>query len=209
MTEWLDRLAADLVHVESEVRAALLAVARRRPHPRLHGPFGQFLISQHEARTLLRAAMPAPIAATRQRDPHARMLLALQLFGQHLLTLNNAPPHRSIRTPAVGAAVVLLDELREWVRVAQWREATRRARVAWPVPVPVTGIIGPATRTNPERLFDATHLPSAAAGGLHHPAAAMRYVDQLRADQLTLPLPDPAAVVDLRQLPLQLHARAA
>ena len=148
--------------------------------------------------------MPAPIAATRLRAPHARMIAALHLFAAHLTALNDP-----IRSPgaALAAAADLAAELLAWRRVAGWLEACRTARVRWPVPpqLAISPILRPETAGNPE------HLPNTAAGQRHHPAAGLRAVHQLRQQQAELDLAPPpsAELVDLRQLPLPLHRAAA
>jgi hypothetical protein len=207
MITWLDRVAADLLHLEADLRTALRAMSRGGPqHHRTLGAgrvdYRTITIGANEARTLLRGAMPVPIGSTRLREPHARMMAALSQFSAHMVALNDP-----IRPPdaALAAAAALVEELTRWQKLARWMQATRRAKVKWPAPrLPVTAIM---QRQTAEQAFS---LPNAAAGELHHPAAAMRFVQQLRAEQAELDLAPPtsAEVVDLRQLPLPLHKEA-
>ncbi len=114
-------------------------------------------ISANEARTLLRAALPLPISATRLREPHARLLAALHLFTGHLLSLNDpvtAPDH------AAGAAITLMDELRAWTATARWHQACRAAGVRWPPPAAIRAITRHQTARDPEHA--ANTLPGLA-----------------------------------------------
>ncbi len=203
MTAWLDRVAADLLHVEHDIRTALRAMARGGPqqHTTRGGRGWRTLtIGANEARTLLRGAMPAPIVTTRLREPHARMVAALSQFSAHLVALNdpNRPPDA-----ALAAAAALIEELTRWQKLARWMQACRRAKVKWPAPrLPVTAIMRQQTA---EQAFP----PNAAAGELHHPTAPLRFVQQLRQlrteqAELDLAPPPSAEVVDLRQLRLDL-----
>ena len=206
MNEWLDRLAADLVHIEGELRIALRAIARGgRQHQRtqMAGIMPGITISPVEARTLVRGAMPAPIASSRLRQPHARMVVALQLFGAHLVALNS-PTHP--RAAAIAAAADLVDALQDWMRRAAWMEASRRTKTRWPLPI--TAILRPDIPSPAEQRWN-IDLPSAAMGNLHHPAAGLRSIR--RATEPDLFAPRPAeAVTDWRQLALDLPpARAA
>lgn len=208
MSEWLDRLAADLLYVEGELRAALLAIRRgRAPHPRtrMAGPganpaafagLPSITIHPNEARTLIRGAMPAPIAGSRLRRPHARMVAALHIFGQHLLALNS-PTHP--RGAALAAAADLADALAAWQHAARWQDATTRAGSSWQFPI--TAIIGRPTHPPAAQTWN-IDLPNAAAGRLNHPGAALREVYRRRASP---DLSTPAEPADLRQLPLPLH----
>ena len=198
MTAWLDRIAADLLHLEQDLRTTLRTVSRGgRPPPRAR--WDRLEISTAEARTLLRGAMPAPIAATRLREPHARLVAALSVLQGHLLTLND-PWVRNRPGAALAAACSVMDELRRWIGIVRWTSAAQQAGVRWPVPQAITAIMQPQTGQARE------HLPNAAAGQLHHPAAAIRQVHQLRTEQLALELELPASadVVELRQLRLKL-----
>ena len=136
---WIDRTAADLLDLEAELRPLLRRLAynaadrRSGEHavetaaaPRAHR---SVTISATQARTLLRAAMPVPVAATHLRQPHARMLAAMQLFSAHLLSLND-PATAPAAAAAAGAA--LLAELRTWLEEARWHQACRAAGVRWP-----------------------------------------------------------------------------
>lgn len=203
MSAWLDRLAADLLHVEGELRAALLAIERGRPHPRLSGPLRRILISREEARTMVRGAMPAPIAATRLRQPQARMVVALQRFGAHLIALNS-PLHP--RAAAVAAAADLVDALQDWMHRARWMEASRRAGTRWPVPI--SAIMRRDTPDLAERRWN-IDLPSAAMGLLHHPSAAIRSIRRPTDRDLFSPR-HLGTETDARQLHLDLQpSRAA
>ena len=200
MNAWLDRLTADLLHLETDLRLALVALRRGQPHPRLSKlTWDRIDIRAHEARTLIRGAMPVPIALSTLRGQHARMTAALGLFSQHLVAMND--PHPTTAEAAIAAAAALLTELHEWHRRAEWTRATRAAGVRWPVPrLPIRAVIG---------LQAPEHGGNKQAGDLDHPAAGLRLIRQLAADrqlQLDLALPAPAELVDLRQLRLQLVA---
>ena len=205
MTAWLDRIAADLLDIEQDLRTTLRDISRgRRTERELNDHYGSLRISFTEARTLLRGTMPSPIALTRLRGQHARLVAALSVLNGHLLMMND-PWHRNRTDAALDAACSVLDELREWVRITRWNAGTRRARIRWGAPVSKTSIM--RLQSPPET----EQLPNAYAGSLHHPSAGIRFVRQLanaRAEQLALDLALPlsADVVDLRQLRLHLVA---
>lgn len=205
MTEWLDRLAADLVHIEGELRSALRAIARggrQHQRSRMAGIMPGITISPVEARTLIRGAMPAPIASSRLREPHARMVVALQLFGAHLVALNS-PVHP--RGAAVAAAADLVEALQDWIHRTRWMEASRRSKTRWPVSINTA--VRPDTPAPAEQRWN-IDLPSAAMGQLHHPSAALRSIR--RAAEPDLFAPSPAEpVTDWRQLALDLPSSRA
>ena len=207
-TAWLDRIAADLLHLEQDLRATLRSLARGGSPDRAAG-WNRLTITPAEARTLLRGAMPAPITATRQRTPHARLVAAMSILSGHLLALND-PTHQP--EAAISAAVQLTDELRRWVYVAHWSAACRRAgiRLRLPARVAVTAVMRPDAGSGPE------HLPNPHAGEAQHRQDGTgarplpHQLRELRAEQLALDLdPAPGAdVIDLRQLRLQLSPPA-
>lgn len=188
--------------MEGELRAALLAIRRgRTPHPRtrMAGVVPGITVAPNEARTLLRAAMPAPVAGSRLRRPHARMAAALHTFGQHLLALNS-PQHP--RGAALAAAADLQAALSEWQHAARWQDATTRAGAAWPVPIRT--LTGLPPRPPAAQVWN-IDLPNAAAGLLHHPTAGIRMVRRPAPD-LPAAHPEPT---DLRQLSLPLERSSA
>ena len=205
MTAWLDRIAADLLHVEQDLRTTLRSLSRGGAPARLAG-WNRLVITPAEARTLLRGAMPAPIATTRLRTPHARLVAAMSVLSGHLVALND-PLHRP--EAAIGAAVQLADELKRWTYVARWGAACRLARVRLRVP----GEPAVTTVMQPGSAADREQLPNAWAGEAQlrtdSPAARPlpHQLRQLRAEQLALDLAPPAPgaeVIDLRQMRLQL-----
>lgn len=125
---WLDRVAAELLDVEHDVRLALRSQSRggaAEQHTRAaRAGWRRLVLSAHEARALLRGAMPAAVSRSGLREPHARMTVALQAFGDHLVTLNE--PERPL-DGALSAAAALSDELARWQRVARWLQASRVA----------------------------------------------------------------------------------
>ena len=199
---WLDRIAADLLHVEQDIRRTLRNISRGEPSPRQIG-WRDLRITVPEARTLLHGTMPAPIAGSRLRRQHGRLVAALAILSGHLVALNDP-----LRRPeaAIGAACSLMDELRAWIEAVRWQAAARRAGVKWPAPVAIR-----ATMRLPAAA-DAEHLPNTAAGELHlqqHAPGARplpHQLRQLRQEQLALDLapPAPAQVIDLRQMRLAL-----
>ncbi len=197
MTAWLDRIAADLLHVEQDLRTTLRSISRGGKPPRL-ASWNRLEITTFEARTLLRGVMPAPIAVSRLRRQHGRLVAALSVFSGHMLALNDP-----MRRPdeALAAACSMVDELRSWIATVRWQAAARKAGVKWPVPADVRALmqLSPAPA--------AEHLPNIQAGQLHHPAAPIRAVQQLRAEQLALDLApaSSAEVIDLRQLRLAIE----
>ena len=149
---WIEALAADLLDVEAELRPLIRALHQHHDSnttgpvqgTTTHARYGRTIsISANEARTLLRAAMPLPISSTRLRQPHARMLAALQLFTGHLLTLND-PLAAPDTAAAAGAS--LLAELRTWIATARWHQACRAAGIRWPQNQPEPRAVSPITR---------------------------------------------------------------
>jgi len=163
---WIERLASDLLDLDAELRpllrrvttsnhgrtAGALSVATARGS---HG-YQSVTIAANEARTLLRAAMPIPIGSTRLRQPHARMLAALQLFTAHLLSLND---ETTAPDQAAVAGVALAAELRAWLAEARWHQACRAAGVRWKA---VSIISLPRQQTAPEREQEVNTLATMA-----------------------------------------------
>jgi hypothetical protein len=137
---WIDRLAADLLDAEHAVRRALrenVTLHKNLPPMRAYRVATKFggrpgaqtvTMTRAEARALLRAAMPAPVAVAKPlRAPHARMTAALSLFHAQLLLLNDA-----LADPgqAAAAALALRAELDGWIAATRWRQATAKAGTA-------------------------------------------------------------------------------
>jgi hypothetical protein len=97
--------------------------------------------------------MPQPVSASRLRKPHARALAALSLFSAHLVGLNDAA---SRPDAAISAACALAEELRAWIALARWKQATTAARASWPMPI--TEIMRQST--SPKSAQDGNTLPS-------------------------------------------------
>ncbi len=203
MTTWLDRVAADLLHVEHDLRVTLRSISRGGSPVRMR-PGRQWVeLRVGEVRTLLRGVLPAPIAGSRMREPHGRLVAALSIFQGHLVALND-PLQRP--EAAIAAACQLLEELRRWAYVARWSAACRVAHVRMPVP------IIPLVRR--QTLPAGEHLPNAWAGARELAARGGRQpplphqLRALRAEQAELELVAPvsAELVDLRQMRLELDA---
>lgn len=136
------RLRNDILEAEAELRPLV-----RRIHydptakwPQRTAPlstrFGNDItISAHEARTLLRAAIPVPMTTKARHQQHAALLAALATFAAELhgLTIRQAGDS------AIAAGLDLSEALSEWVRIMRWTNATNAAGLRWTVP--------PATQT--------------------------------------------------------------
>lgn len=203
---WIDQLAADLLDLDAELRPLLRAMAydaaaqapgrARVSTAAAAADWRTVTVTAHEARALLRAAMPAPIAATRRRTPHARMVAALQLFAAHLLALSDAardPAH------AIAAATSLQDELRRWLDAARWSQACRAAGVRWSQPtgdrVAITALTQHQTPGKRERQENTAELhgldaaPTPAAAPLDPARHLRRRRTAAAAQQAALDLP--------------------
>jgi hypothetical protein len=154
---WIDQLRDQLLATETELRRLV------RRHHYDPPPLGTTLstraarggrgitIGEHEARTLLRAAMPAPMAAKHKREAHADMVAALASFASQLLDLSD--PFAGPQT--VDGALDLADALKAWAARMRWHQATAAAGASWPAPVSVTKIMRQSTGQDVPGLFDA------------------------------------------------------
>ena len=127
-TAWLDRVAANLLHLETDLRTTLREISRGRKPPRLSGHH-RLEITTVEARTILHGTMPAPIAVSRLREPHARLVAALNIFRSHLTRLNDPLALTIDPEFVLSAATTLIEELKVWHRIIRWKTACRRANV--------------------------------------------------------------------------------
>ena len=183
-SDWINSIASALLDAESALRAALRPtepdagwpLPGRPPHrtptstatPAGSGGKPSVTIGQHEARTLLRAALPQPVSASPLRGQHARMLAAVSIFSAHLLSLNDPfvaedPAH------ALASAAQLLDELRAWMEAARWHQACRRSGVRWRH-TPVTRV---SIMPIPQQQTPAEHEQEVNRAGKLHPLLAM------------------------------------
>lgn len=144
--DWINSLASALLDAEAAIRTALRPTEPltgwpfpgRPPHATPHSvktPAAgsgspTITMAQHEARTLLRAAMPQPIGASPLRNAHARMLAATSIWSAHLLTLNNQPTADDPGA-AIAAGLALAAELAAWLDATRWHQACRRSRIRW------------------------------------------------------------------------------
>jgi hypothetical protein len=132
---WVQKFRDDLLATEATLRPLVRRV-HHDPPPRgerlttWQGRMGcGITIGADEARTLLRAAMPVPVASRHKREPHAELVAALASFAAGLLDLND--PTAGPRTMA--GACDLIEALRAWVARMRWHEATAAAGVRWGV----------------------------------------------------------------------------
>jgi len=218
--DWIEAAASALLDTTAElrqlVRRSHYDPDARWPYPsRLTtraGKSGGITIGANEARTLLRAAMPVPIGTTRLRQPHARMLAALQLYAGHLLGLND-PLHDP--AAAIAAAITLRGELDTWLTTARWQQACRAASVRWPLAVAgnsvaVTTVLRQQTDASREQAANEPLMPALTVTGLaagHRGThdEPQRWLDEYRArangakNNLQLPEPASAQVLPLRK----------
>lgn len=153
--DWINRTARDLLKIEAELRPLLRGLRYHRqtetagqpPATTRAGQHGdRVVLAAHEARTLLRGAIPYPVTTnTSLRQPHARLLVGLRTFGIRLLALND--PLSDPEAP-IAAGLALVELLHEWLAVLRWQQACRAARVRWPYPVAIRPILRPEA---PER----------------------------------------------------------
>jgi hypothetical protein len=124
-TDFALSVAERLIEAERRLRAAVQA-QERAPH----GPAklaAEIRVSAADARTLLRAILPATLALGRTRRATLRVQ---QSVAAHFLALVNVREPAQL-DDAITTAAQLMDELAEWIAEARWRQATRRAGVAW------------------------------------------------------------------------------
>ena len=140
---WIDQQTENLLQADTELRALLRQMSRAdavgsqhlqtRNAARSHRTI---TLSSHEARTLLRACLPAPgpIFRGRARERHAAMISMMSLMQSHMVALasghSDAVYHAERR--CVATALDLIDTIRAWADEMQWRAATSKARMRWP-----------------------------------------------------------------------------
>lgn len=133
-TAFAETQAERLFIVEERLRAAV-QIVERLPHDRGAAtvPVGPYhpgravALAPSDARTLLRAVLPACLALGRTRKATLRLHEAMASFHAALLGTTDA----SLIDGAVAAALQLAGELDIWIAEARWRQATRKAGVAW------------------------------------------------------------------------------
>jgi hypothetical protein len=206
---WIDQLRDQLLVTETELRRLVRRHHYDPPPPgatlSTRGARGGrgITIAEHEARTLLRAAMPVPMAAKHKRETHAAMVAALASFAAQLLDLND--PYAGPRT--VDGALDLAESLRAWAARMRWHQATAEAGAQWPAPVAVTQLLRQRTGQDVPALFD---TPAAAA-----PPPSRRKPPRRAAEAqlaLLLPLPGraaPAAIAEIDPGATQVATRRA
>ncbi len=167
-TPFADQLRIDLLDVEAQLRPLI-----RRLHydPAAQWPdrknplktrFGTAItISAHEARTLLRAAMPFPMTTRARHKKHAALVATLATFAGELhgLTLPQAGES------AIAAGLDLIQALDNWIGAMRWTAATAAAGVKWPMPkqpenVAVTPLLQHRTSPDDPLLFSEAAKPT-------------------------------------------------
>jgi hypothetical protein len=130
---WQDRLAEQIDTVTTTVRKALRRLKYDPPRLDRHITTAasryrpSITLSEHEARTLLRATMPFPLSLQHKRHRHAELIAACIAFGHHLVELNDqyAGEH------AITGALELRAALDAWTSRMRWHQATAAAGVSW------------------------------------------------------------------------------
>lgn len=135
-----ERTADRLVVLVPLLRAAIQRSERAPPEARsrsltvplhTHAPGCGVLLSTSDARTLLRAVLPAALAIS-PRTTRRTLGVADALAAWHTALIGLTNP--DLTDAAIEAAVTLADALTSWIAGARWQQATRRAGVAWPQP---------------------------------------------------------------------------
>lgn len=121
--EFVDRVAERLFCLEPQLRSRVQAI--ERDPDRRHRELVQ--LTTGEARTLLRALLPACMALGRRRWTTLRLQAALAGFCHSLI--GTTDPGLEDRAAVAGAE--LLTTLQHWLDEIRWHQATRRAGVAW------------------------------------------------------------------------------
>lgn len=187
---WIDQQTADLLSTDTAIREAIRKAKYLPPEwslaEKLHAgpvatPLGRcgprITISVREARTMLRAALPAPLAPFRgrARTRHAELVTALSLFTSHLAALaggdNNSVHQASQHT--IGSALILAEALKAWTAEMRWREATKSAKKRWPrapetTPAadPITAVMRQQAQPEPEQMaITSSQAPRRRAAG--------------------------------------------
>jgi hypothetical protein len=161
---WIDRLAADLLATTAELRRLVRRHHYDPPAPgqRLTtraGAWQGITIGANEARTLLRASMPATMALPPRQTQHADLVAALATFGRHLLDLNAIDV--TAGPAAIAAAIELRDSLTTWCTAMQWHRARTEAHTAWPPAVAITAILRQRAAADVPELFESAAAPPA------------------------------------------------
>lgn len=180
-----------LLVLEQDLRSATQEI-ERTPHVALTVPAGgqmphrAIALRPDQARTLLRAILPACLALGRTRTATLRMHSALAGFHAALVGTTDA----SLEDGAIAAALDLTDALAEWLDEARWKQATRRANTPWRRPEPARDAVAErpllrqSSAAEPERRENAGQI----AAGV--PAIKKRRRNSTRPDnQVTLLLP--------------------
>lgn len=183
-SDWTNALASALLDAEADIRAALRPTepvtgwpyAGRPPHATPHSvktpaagrATPTITMAQHEARTLLRAAMPQPIGGSPLRGAHARMLAAVSIYSAHLLTLND-PLTAADPRDAIAAGLALLQDLRAWLDATRWHQACHRSGTRWPRKDPAQSAVRPLLR----HQTSANHEHEVNAAKRQHPLTTM------------------------------------
>jgi hypothetical protein len=140
---WIDQQTANLLETDTELRALLRQISRAKRSElqqlqtaRAAKSPQTVTLSAHEARTLLRAALPAPgpVFRGRARERHAAMLSVMSLFQSHMIALASGQGDAVYRAErrSVATALDLIDALKAWTAEMQWRAATTKSRLRWP-----------------------------------------------------------------------------
>jgi hypothetical protein len=155
---WVDRLAGDILTTTAELRRLV------RRHHYDPPPAGQRLttragawsgiaVSAHEARTLLRASMPATMALPARRSVHADLVASMATFAGQLLDLNSVDHVAGGR--AIAGAIALRASIDAWCPRMRWHEACTAVHLAWPAGVAIRTVPRQRPATDVPALFDA------------------------------------------------------
>jgi hypothetical protein len=134
---FVDQLRIDLLAVEAQLRPLIRRLhydpAARWPHRTeplrtRHGH--EITISGHEARTLLRGAIPFPMTTRPRHERHAELVAALATFAAELHGLNIPQAGDT----AIAAGLDLVHALKAWIARMRWTAATAAAGTQWPAP---------------------------------------------------------------------------
>jgi hypothetical protein len=164
---WIDQQTADLLQADTEIRLLLRELqqadpmtAETRTTAAARYQQKRLTISVREARTMLRAALPAPgpTFRGRARQRHAAMITAMSLFQSHLITMASGQRDAAWNAErrSLSTALDLVDALREWCAEMRWRQATTKEGLRWPRqeagPVSISAVTqqqAPAERNKP------------------------------------------------------------
>jgi hypothetical protein len=157
-TSFAETVAERLFDAERRLRAAVQQHERTQPPARYTS---RVELSPEDGRTILRAILPATLALGRTRRATLRLHGAVGSLYAALVDVRDP----SLLDPAIAAAVELADALANWIEEARWRQATRKAGVAW-ARLSITSLsrqsIAPRAEHQPNETLTAAPAPIAA-----------------------------------------------